>query len=240
MAEPRWNDPQLKAGTMVRAALWLVQEIGEGNAFTKEQLRRAFPGVSQADRRVRDLRDYGWVLDTNTSDATLSPDEQRFTRRGIDVWEPSQRRGANHDSTTISSKERDAVFAANGYQCASCGIAGGEAYPDRPSETAVLAVSRRMIERLDGTADQILVTECKRCRSGSGTYTPSASAVRALLEELDAEDLRRIKRWAARGVRGTTPVERAWNGLRRLPPEERSRLLALMGQGHPPAEPRPS
>lgn len=53
---PRWNDPDFAAGTMVRAALWLLDEIGEGNSFTKEQVREAFPGVSQADRRIRDLR----------------------------------------------------------------------------------------------------------------------------------------------------------------------------------------
>jgi hypothetical protein len=39
-----WNDPKLKVGSMVRAALWLVEEVGEGNTFTKEQLREAFPG----------------------------------------------------------------------------------------------------------------------------------------------------------------------------------------------------
>lgn len=229
MPEPRWNDPQLKAGTMARAALWLVQEVGEGNTFTKEQLRDAFPGVAQADRRVRDLRGYGWVLDTSTSDATLSPEEQRFTRRGVDVWDAAQRRATERETGAISNKERDAVLAANGYQCASCGIAGGEAYPDRPSETAVLAVSRRIIERGDGRTEPFLITECKRCRSGAVARTYSVPDVRALLEDLDAADLHRIKRWAARGVRGTTPLERAWNGLRALPAAERSKLLDQIG-----------
>ena len=225
MPEPRWNDPQLKAGTMVRAALWLVQEVGEGNTFTKEQLRNAFPGVAQADRRVRDLRDFGWVLDTNTSDATLSAEEQRFARRGVDVWDGEQRRSAERASDALSNKEREQVFASNGYQCVVCGVAGGEVYPDRPSETAVLAVSRRILERSDGVAETRLMTECKRCRSGAALRSYSLSEVRALLEELELEDLRRLRRWAARGARGTTSLDRAWNGLRTLPAAERSQLL---------------
>lgn len=225
MSEPRWDDPQLKAGTMVRAALWLVQEVGEGNTFTKGQLRNAFPGVAQADRRVRNLRDFGWVLDTNTSDATLSAEEQRFAKRGVDVWDAEQRRSVERDNGAISSRERESVFAANGYQCVVCGIAGGEVYPDRPSETAVLAVSRRVIESVDGIAEQLLITECKRCRSGAVTRTFSVPEVRDLLMDLEAEDLRRIKRWAAKGVRGTTSLDRAWSGLRALPASVRSNIL---------------
>lgn len=114
MPEPRWDDPQVKAGTMVRAALWLIQEVGIGNTFTKEQLREAFPGVAQADRRVRDLRAFGWVLDTNVSDASLTSEEQRFSSRGVDVWDGDQRRSVERDSGSISNKEREAVFAANG------------------------------------------------------------------------------------------------------------------------------
>lgn len=225
MPEPRWDDPQLSAGTMVRAALWLIQEVGEGNVFTKEQLRTAFPGVAQADRRVRDLRAFGWVLDTNISDATLSSEEQRFARRGIAVWDSERRRAAERDSAALTNREREAVFASNGYQCVVCGIAGGEVYPDRPSETAVLAVSRRNFERSDGASETRLMTECKRCRSGAVLRNYSLSEVRALVEELELHDLQRLKRWAARGVRGTTSLDRAWNGLRTLPAAERSRLL---------------
>ena len=225
MSEPRWDDPQLKAGTMVRAALWLLQEVGEGNTFTKEQLREAFPGIAQADRRVRDLRDYGWVLDTNASDATLSAVEQRFTKRGIDVWDDDQRGSVARNVGAISNREREAVFAEHGYQCVICGIAAGEAYPDRPSETAVLSVARRRIELANSASEKLLVPECKRCRSGSAVRTFSASEIKALLSELGGDDRRRIRRWALKGVRGTTPLDRAWNGLRVLPAAERSKLL---------------
>lgn len=87
---PDWTNE--KMGTMVRAALWLATEVGEGNVYTKEQLNAAFPGVSQIDRRVRDLRDRGWVIATNRDDALLAPHESRFVRAGEPIWEPGMRR----------------------------------------------------------------------------------------------------------------------------------------------------
>src|ERR1700722_7484392 len=82
---PKWDDYGFSAGTMIRGALWLLQVVGEGNVFTKEQVRAAFPGISQIDRRIRDLRDYGWVISSSSDDATLSADEQRFIQAGTAV-----------------------------------------------------------------------------------------------------------------------------------------------------------
>jgi hypothetical protein len=210
---------------MVRAALWLIQEVGEGNVFTKEELRQAFPGISQADRRVRDLRDYGWVLDTSLSDAGLTSDEQRFVKAGVPVWDPPARRAAaSSQGPIVTAKQRAAIFAADGYQCVSCGIAGGEAYLDNPSETAVLAISKRAVADQGRTEIQ-LVTECKRCRTGAPERSYDVSELRNLIRELSAEELRTLMRWAERGRRGGTPVERAWNAVRTLPAEARDQLL---------------
>lgn len=88
MGLPSWTDQKL--GTMKRAGLWLVAVVGEGNVFTKEDVKKAFPGVSQADRRVRDLRDFGWRIDTNREDLTLGQHEQRFVAQGEPVWEPGK------------------------------------------------------------------------------------------------------------------------------------------------------
>ncbi|MER8068208.1 MULTISPECIES: hypothetical protein [Streptomyces] len=93
MAESRLPDwTNVKMGTMVRAALWLVAEVGEGNVYTRDQLQAAFPGVAQVDRRVRDLRSHGWVIATNRDDVLLAPHETRFVRAGDPVWEPGVRR----------------------------------------------------------------------------------------------------------------------------------------------------
>ncbi|MFF4654878.1 hypothetical protein [Streptomyces sp. NPDC001381] len=101
---PDWREP--KRGTMVRAALWLVTQVGEGNVFTREDLRAAFPEVTQIDRRVRDLRDQGWVLHTNREDPAISSGETRFVRAGTPVWVPGARRVAPRARTYYPEPSR--------------------------------------------------------------------------------------------------------------------------------------
>ncbi|MFE1559600.1 hypothetical protein ACFW6V_32010 [Streptomyces sp. NPDC058734] len=86
---PDWTNK--KMGTKVRAALWLATEVGEGNVYTKDQLRAAFPEAAQVDRRVRELRDHGWVIDTNRDDVSLAQHEARFVQAGERLWEPGVR-----------------------------------------------------------------------------------------------------------------------------------------------------
>ncbi|WP_459805441.1 hypothetical protein [Herbidospora sp. RD11066] len=213
---------------MVRTALWLATVVGEGNVFTKEDHRNAFPGISQADRRMRDLRDYEWVIHTNVEDATLRPQEQRFVKIGLPVWQPGVRRAAT--SPVITAKQRQAVFAADDYQCVTCGIAGGEAYADSPTETAVLAASSRTVHLSMDHTELMYVTECKRCRSGAAN-NQSADLSRLIsdVRDLDEADQRRLLLWMRRGRRGATPIDRAWTAYRRLPSPARETLLEELG-----------
>jgi hypothetical protein len=224
---PAWNDPDLKAGTMVRGALWLVQVIGEGNTFTKEQLRDAFPGISQADRRIRDLRDYGWVLFTNSDDARLMAEDQRFVKAGVPVWDPAARRAAAPQKA-ISNREKQAVMARDHFMCSVCGISGGEAYLDDSNQTAVLSVTRRETVLPDGREQTLLVTECKRCRAGSDGSPARADETVADIRALDPGEQKRLLRWIERGRRGSTPLDRAWNAYRRLPADARDEVRATL------------
>ena len=208
---------------MVRGALWLLQVVGEGNSFTKNQLRDAFPGVSQIDRRIRDLRDYGWVVYSNTEDASLQTEDQRFVRAGAAVWDPAARRAAASQKA-ISSRDRQAVLARDSYMCTLCGIAGGETYPDETVMTAVLAVSRRTVVGADGGETQALMTECKRCRSGLLSTPLSADVAVDVATRLGPNELRRLLRWVERGRRGATELDRAWAAYMRVPPETRKEI----------------
>ncbi|MER5309625.1 hypothetical protein ABT034_17760 [Streptomyces sp. NPDC002773] len=223
MTLPAWNDPELKGGTMIRGALWLVQEIGEGETFTKEQLRDAFPGISQADRRLRDLRDFKWVILTNTEDATLMAEDQRFVKAGVPVWDPAARRAAAPRKRATAKQTREA-YERDGHMCTVCGIGGAEPYIDDSNQTAVLSVTQRLTVLPGGTEEQLLVTECKRCRAGSDGHPARADEVVAAIKDLDPTDQRRLARWAERGRRGSTPLERAWNAYRRLPGDARQQV----------------
>jgi hypothetical protein len=225
---PRWDDPEFSAGTMVRGALWLVQVVGEGNTFTKNELREAFPGVSQVDRRIRDLRDYGWVVYANTEDARLSAEDQRFVKEGVPVWDPRARRDSAPQKA-ISSKERQAVLVRDGYMCTLCGIAGGEQYPDDAVLTAVLSVSRRTLFLADGREEPVLVTECKRCKAGRDSEPISVGEAISAVRDLDPKEQKRIARWMERGRRGTTELDRAWAAFLRVPADKREAVIDEVG-----------
>jgi len=223
---PAWNDPDSKAGTMVRGALWLVQKVGEGNTFTKHDVRTAFPGVSQADRRIRDLRAYGWVIDSNTHDASLQPEEQRLVKIGAAVWDSQERRAAAPE--TVTAKERLQAFKRDNFMCTVCGISGGDPYPEDENKIAVLALSRRIVQDSNGTTHTVLVTECSLCRNGGTSESVDIGRFLAATDDLEPQDLRRLERWILRGRRGSTPLERAWTAYRLLTEEARTQAQSAL------------
>lgn len=226
MTQPTWNDPDFDAGVMVRGALWLVQEIGVGNTFTKADIRFAFPSASQADRRIRDLRDYGWVLHTRNEDATLTSEQTRFVAHGAAVWNPKERSDAN-PRKAISNKEREATLSRDDYLCTTCGISGAEEYPDDPTQTAVIAVSRRVTVMPDGREESLLTTECKRCKAGLGKSRRSAEKISADVQALSADDQARLLNWMKTGKRDLTATERVWSRYLRLPADVRAEIRSV-------------
>jgi hypothetical protein len=221
---PDWDDKAVKRGTKIRIALWLLSEVGEGNTFTKAQLRDAFPGIEQADRRMRDLRDHEWVIDTAKEDSGLGLNELRFVKAGDQVWQPGK---ATPKGSTLTAKERMAIMASDDYMCVVCGIAGGESYPDAAHQTAQLSVSRHA----EGPSRAArYVTECKRCRAGSSVgATPDLESLLAELDQLPAAERRILASWIASGRRTTTATERIWSGYRRLPADDRDALAQRLG-----------
>jgi hypothetical protein len=209
----KWNDPTLKAGTMVRTALWLTTEVGVGNSFTKEQHRAAFSGITQADRRLRDLRRFGWVIHTRAEDLTLNPEEQRFVLAGTPVWERGVRK--TPAKNTLTTKVRRATFSKDDYQCVHCGIAGGELYPDAPRATAVLLVSRQKVITSDGSTRVMFLSECYRCHSGAVAQAMSVPHVLESINNLEPSDRAIFVRWVQHG-RGNA-LDQLWAAFRRLP-----------------------
>lgn len=222
---PSWRDDSL--GTMKRVALWLVSEVGEGATFTKEALREAFPGVSQVDRRMRDLRDFGWRIDTNREDGGLDSHEQRFVKRGDPVWEPG-RATRKSGTTAIGAARRREVLQRDGYICRSCGISPGETYAGT-YQAAQLDIARREVRKPDGGTATELVTECKRCRIGGRELTADLS--RTLMEATTLSPMERkvLSSWVAADERQFSRLERVWSDYRSLPEQSRARLREELG-----------
>ncbi|WP_347057387.1 hypothetical protein ABC795_11830 [Blastococcus sp. HT6-30] len=208
MELPDWRTST--KGTRVRAALWLCTEVREGGTFTKAQLREAFPGVEQIDRRMRDLRAEGWVLATYREDRSLSQDELRLVQVGGAVWDPSYRSKVQN---SVSDKERQQIFAADDYMCVYCGVSGGESFVDDPLRAAKLTLSR--VSSTDGQTTR-LATCCDRCHVATRDDAP-ATDLSAAIEELSDEQRTRLLHWIRTGSRPVALEEQLWARYRRLP-----------------------
>ncbi|MET7661122.1 hypothetical protein ABZT51_10080 [Streptomyces sp. NPDC005373] len=222
MTIPLWNDP--KFGTMKSAALWLITVIEEGNVFTKADVAEAFPGVSQADRRVRELRKYGWRIDTNREDASLGQHEQRFVAAGEPVWEPGK---GTRPGGSITETRRREVLLGDGNMCRSCGIALGEEYADG-SEAAQIDIARRPVRQADGTETVQLVAECNRCRVGGRSVKVDFGSIEADLSQLGSFEREVLAGWIEKDQREFSAVERLWGVYRTLPQDSRERFRGVL------------
>ncbi|MFH9815942.1 hypothetical protein [Streptomyces sp. NPDC017230] len=228
---PSWQDEMdggRKVGGMVRAALWLLTVVGEGNIFTKAELRAAFPEASQIDRRIRELRDRGWRIDTSRDDPSLKQEEQRFVSQGAQVWIPGQAKAPKHKNS-LTTAQRQKVFEADSYLCRSCGIAAGEEYGDGDGLTqSVLNIARRRVLLPDGSEEYEFVTECKRCGSGSADREVDLGALLEHAENLSPMERRILERWIAEGRREPDPIEKVWGLFQTLPAEARKTFASAL------------
>ncbi|MCA1185207.1 hypothetical protein LCD36_01965 [Saccharopolyspora sp. 6T] len=214
---------------MVRAALWLESEVGEGEVFSKRKLRDAFPETAQIDRRVRDLRDHGWRIDTSREDPSLRQEEQRYAKRGDEVW--LSRRGKPAAKAPLTTAQRSKILAADNHLCRSCGVAAGDFYEDGVL-SAQLDITRRRVSNLDGTVEVQLITECNRCRvGGRGTQADLAKIIDAL-SLLGPLERQIFARWVRDDTREFNGIEKLWGRYRALPAEARSTVeSAVSGHG---------
>ena len=65
------------------AAKWLVANVPLGGVFHWNDLKNAFPQISQIDRRGRELRtEHGWGISTYRDDPRLAIDQVRLDKIG--------------------------------------------------------------------------------------------------------------------------------------------------------------
>ncbi|MGI5398717.1 hypothetical protein ACQEVG_04510 [Streptomyces sp. CA-135486] len=218
MTLPHWQNG--KFGTKIRAALWLESEVGEGNTFTKAELRKAFPEVAQIDRRLRDLRDHGWRIDTSRDDPALKQEEQRYVTKGAEVWIPGQAKVARHKNS-LSPAQRAKVWQNDSYLCRTCGIGAGEPYEDDSNVLSQLNVARRKIVLADGTVDHQMVTECKRC-GAVGEREVDLGELLGKVAGLSALEKEVLATWIDADQRTRGTLEKLWGVYRTLPVTSRT------------------
>jgi hypothetical protein len=229
-SKPDWRDEQL--GARIRVALWLAEEVGEGNRFNKQQLR-AITGhrIEQVDRRMRDLRPAGWVIKTYRDMAGLAPDELYLEKVGAHVWEPGQRSAGLR---SISGKVRRQVMERDNHRCVRCGVCAGEEYPDEPGSAARLTLGHVDPHKHGSSAYvEDLVTECARCNETAKHLTGMKFPPEQIwdrITELPKRSKQQMLSWMVADRRPMTNAEEAWAQYRQLPGVYRDDLRRMLGE----------
>lgn len=212
---PEWTDRRI--GMRVRLALWLRDVVGEGNTFTRAQLREAFPESAQVDRRLRDLRGDGWEIESKLTLVNLNQHEFLFVRAGEPVWDPATR-AARVARRTPSSRVRREVLERDGHACVRCGSQAGVV----PLEVAhVVPLSR------GGTANtDNLITLCPNCHVAADRDSRSSSEeeVWSRMQKLSPGEQSRLLAWMALDRRPVSAVEEAWQMYRAAPVSQKDSL----------------
>jgi 5-methylcytosine-specific restriction endonuclease McrA len=212
MISPDWRNAKLSG--IKRVALWLHSEVKPGGVFTKQQMRAALSTPEkeeqdeQLDRRMRDLRDEGWIIATYREDRSLNSRELSLRVEGGAVWMDGYQ---SRRPKAVTAKERQAAFAQDDYRCRYCGISAGDSYPEDVLRKAKLTIS---------SGELGLITCCDRCRAGK-VEPESAERVLGAARKLGAADRVRLTQWIARGRRSNDPVMDVWTRYNQLPLSQR-------------------
>ncbi|UYO96051.1 HNH endonuclease [Microbacterium sp. M28] len=220
-----------RQSSLVKVATF-VASVGEGGKFTKLNLLEAVPGVAQADRRMRDLRSMGWVIDNYKINPNLSPDQYLLRTIGtrVDLGEkPTGQR------KTITGAKRRRILDRDGHVCQSCFTAGGEEFADAPGRRATLTIGHiEPVARGGSDDDSNLRAECQRCNDEARDNTdnpPDPDEVLTQASRGSRKDKRELYLWMQQNRRSISDREQLFIKWRRLPADQRERVMnALAAQ----------
>ena len=220
-----------RQSSLVRVAAFIAA-VGEGSKFKKLALFEGVPGVAQADRRMRDLREMGWVIDNYKVNPNISPDEYLVRKIGvrIDLGEKRPSTGRK----TISGPKRRRVLERDGHACQVCGTAAGEEFADAPGRRAMLSIGHIIpVARGGSDEDNNLRAECQRCNDEArdvSTDPPTAHQVLTQAVNVGGiKDKRKLYQWMQAGHRVPDDKDRVFMDWARLPHSQRLEVMAALG-----------
>ncbi|MCQ9330402.1 HNH endonuclease [Corynebacterium phoceense] len=209
-------------GAVPRMASWLRWNVEIGGRFTTRQLRETL-GISNehAQRRQRELRDYGWEYLSSKEEPSLGED-CILEKYG---WWPGE--GPRPRRQQISSKLRRQVFERDGGRCVLCGRAAGEKYDDG---SVVTLTAGHIIANSHGGAASLdnLQTECRVCNESARADTGSVADPGAVVEQvksLKKADRMELLSWIRAKQRSRSPLDRAFDAYRLGGPNVQAAVL---------------
>ena len=223
-------DPVRPKSSKARVAAF-VALVGEGNKFSKLEMFNAVPGVAQADRRMRDLREIGWVIDNYKGNPTLKPDEYLVRKIGTRV-DLGEKPPTSVGRKSVTGAKRRRILDRDGNTCQVCFTAGGSEFADAPGRRATLTIGHIIpVARGGSDEDDNLRTECQRCNDESRDATlnpPDKNEVLTRIRNVGGRaDKSELFQWMQRGSRPLTDKERVFTDWARLPVSQR---IEIMGE----------
>lgn len=233
MLETWPGQPGKRYGAERRLAAWMRFCVGVDGEFTIREARVALgDGVVQNsaehfNRRLRKLREDGWVLDTAKDDGTIRAGYYRVQVCG---WDPSQ--GDRVTKPKTSNGVRRRVFERDGRRCVICGVASGELYSDR-TRRAAITVGHRVPNNRGGSAEDLdnLQTECTRCNESVRDQLRDPEVLSNVLPDmlkLRRSDAERLMSWVVAGTRLRDDVDHLFDRYRALSESERDTFSSLL------------
>lgn len=195
---------------------YLEETVKEGGTFTLNELRARASQATQADRRMRDLRQMGWRIETKRDDPSLPPG----TYRVVTI-------GGRTSLRTLSDRVRREVLEKAKYRCQVCGYGANETYPD--GGVVRLQIGHYVPKDQGGseTDPSNLRVECHRCNEGIRNKVgdiASPESVRVRVRDLNARRKRDLLGWIMSGRREPDAAERAYYDYQGLPPSEKAAI----------------
>jgi hypothetical protein len=225
------NGSQPREPSSIKRVAAYVAGVGEGNRFTKLELFSAVPGVAQADRRMRDLREMGWEIAHYKVNRNLAADEYLVVKLGIRIDLGASRPPARR---TITGAKRRRILERDGMSCQVCGVHAGEPLPHDPARNAVLSVGHIIPVDRGGTDDDSnLRAECQidnDATRNNSVDPPTRAAVLTRIERAGSLAKKMtIFGWMQAGRRTISDLEAIFNDWARLSMEDRLWVQTQVG-----------
>ncbi len=223
--------PKGATGNKPRAASWLKFNVAVGDRFSMDEIRQAL-GVRDEhfQRRIRELRTWGWVIDGMKDMPGLNA-EYLMRQHG---WWPGSLDSKPDDTSSIDPHTRRKVLERDGSRCTICGVGAAENYPEPPRNPARMTIGH-VIPAQQGGSNKIdnLRCECARCNetvraeSGSGE---SFDDLLASARRLPAADKKTLLRWLRQNSRERSDLDAVYDRIRLAAPGVRDQLTHWLGE----------
>jgi len=218
-----------------RIAAWLAFNAPPGAVFTMRDIREALGDDERPDdaehlnRRLRRLRQDGWVIFANKDDRTLSTGVYKIRQHG---WHPGLGQRPKNDATSQGLRRR--VLDRDGRRCVICGVGSGEPYPDDVRSKAVLTIGHRKARDKGGSSTDLanLQAECKRCNEPVRNEMADPETMDQVwldVRRLRLDELHALLEWIRDGRRTRSRVDEVYDRVRRLSSDERAEVGTRLG-----------